>query len=137
LQVTPASHSEEGIVDDVDNLNLNDDKSEDILSYQEESLPNQYLTNISTTVDQLYALSFRVRSPKMLSKALSYKEVDSETGVDLMEAYMGRDSSRLEELLRTRRVGDEASGQFMVERLARANMNRRKQFKYWEMREIK
>jgi hypothetical protein len=103
-------------------------------------LPDQYLTNISTTVNRLYALSFRVRNPKMrtgLSKALSYKEVDSETGVDLMEAYMERDSRRLEELFRTWRVGDEAGPQFMVERLARANMNRRKQFKYWERRKIK
>ncbi|KAL3437455.1 hypothetical protein BDV09DRAFT_183343 [Aspergillus tetrazonus] len=140
LQVTPEPHSQEAIVDDVDDLTLSDDESEDFSSYQEDSLPDQYLTNISTTVNRLYALSFRVRNPKMrtgLSKALSYKEVDSETGVDLMEAYMERDSRRLEELFRTWRVGDEAGPQFMVERLARANMNRRKQFKYWERRKIK
>ncbi|KAL4757598.1 uncharacterized protein BDW70DRAFT_163356 [Aspergillus foveolatus] len=54
-----------------------------------------------------------------------------------MEAYMKTDSGRLEELFRKWRVDDEASPQFMVERLARANMNRRKQFKYWERRKIK
>ncbi|CBF86722.1 hypothetical protein AN2377.2 [Aspergillus nidulans FGSC A4] len=140
LQVAPGPHSQEAIVDDFDDLTLSDDESEDFSSYQEGSLPDQYLTNISTTVNRLYALSFRVRNPKMrtgLSKALSYKEVDSETGVDLMEAYMERDSRRLEELFRTWRVGDEAGPQFMVERLARANMNRRKQFRYWERRKIK
>ncbi|KAL4986564.1 hypothetical protein BDW68DRAFT_178686 [Aspergillus falconensis] len=141
LQAATAPHPQQSIVDGTDSLALSGDESEeDFSSYQDESLPAQYLTNISITINRLYALSFRVRNPKMrtgLSKALSYKEVDSETGVDLMEAYKERDSRRLAELFRTWRNGDDAEGQFMVERLARANMHRRKQFKYWEKRRNK
>ncbi|RDW78921.1 uncharacterized protein DSM5745_05773 [Aspergillus mulundensis] len=96
---------------------LSDDETEDDLSsYQDQSLATEYFTNISITVDRLYALSFRVRNPKMrtgLSRALAYTEVDRETGVDLIQAYKERDIRHLVELFRVWR-GQDLEGHFLV-----------------------
>ncbi|KAL4938398.1 hypothetical protein BDV06DRAFT_231901 [Aspergillus oleicola] len=139
-QVTTPILADEDMLDAPDSLPLSDDESEeDLSSYRDQSLTAEYLTNISITVDRLYALSFRVRNPKMrtgLSKALSYTEVDSETGLDLIEAYRERDIRHLVELFRSWR-GQDLEGHFLVQRLARANVHRRQQFKYWEKRKAK
>ncbi|KAK2768772.1 hypothetical protein FQN54_000628 [Arachnomyces sp. PD_36] len=119
-----------------------DSEEEDFSSYQTEPLTKTYLDNITTTIDRLYSLSFKIRNPAMrigLSKALKYTEVDPDTGVNLIEEYASLDQSHLAELFRSfgHRSPDNLKNHYLVQRLARANTRRRQQFRYWRKRKVK
>ncbi|KOS36369.1 hypothetical protein ACN38_g12893 [Penicillium nordicum] len=122
----------------------NDDseEEEDFSSYQKESLTEARLNNITTTVDRLYSLSFKIRNPAMrlgLSKAMKYTEVDPDTGVNLVEVYASFDQKHLAELFRCfgHQDPENLENHYLVQRLGRANTRRRQQFGYWRKRKVK
>lgn len=139
VQVAEVSTGEEASPDG-DNPNDSSDETdgsdedEDFSSYQDSHLVEEYLSNISTTVDRLYALSFRVRDPAMrtsLSRAATYTEIDQESDIDLIASFSQWDLTHLVELFRLWRKQDSVDDHFLVRRLAQANTRRRQQFKYW------
>jgi hypothetical protein len=129
----------------VSELESDDDDSEeeeDFSSYQEESLTKARLNNITTTVDRLYNLSFKIRNPAMrlgLSKAMMYTKVDPDTGVDLVEVYSSFDQKHLAEIFRSfgHQKPENLDSHYLVQRLGRANTRRRQQFGYWRKRNVK
>lgn len=131
------------IDEEPDDMSVSDDESEeDLSSYQDQSPANEYLANLALAIDRLYALSFRVRNPRMrtgLSKALYYTEIDEQSGVDLIKAYWERDVHHITELFQAWRPNAEIEdgSHFLIQRLATANIHRRQQFKYWEERKAK
>ncbi|PYH89886.1 kinase-like protein [Aspergillus ellipticus CBS 707.79] len=119
-----------------------DESEEDFSSYQTEPLAKAYLKNITSIVDRLYHLSFKVRNPAMrigLSKALKYVEVDEETQVNLIDVYASFDVSHVAELFHSfdHQTLERLHGDYLVQRLARANTRRRQQFRYWCNRKFK
>ncbi|KAL3460892.1 hypothetical protein BJX64DRAFT_289830 [Aspergillus heterothallicus] len=134
------SAEENAYADGSDNEPISDGESdEDFSSYEAAALDQEYITSISLTIDRLYALSFRIRNPKMrmgLSRALGYSEKDPDTGVDLIDAYRIEDLRHIIELF-TVWKGDVDLDCFLVKRLALANTHRRQQFKYWAKRKAK
>ena len=117
-----------------------DSEEEDLSSYLTDDLSRLHLTNIAATVDRLYRLSFRIRSPAMrigLSKAIGYTEVDPDTGVDLINEYATVDQVHIVELFRSYGHDVGVGDHFLVNRLAKANTRRRQQFRYWRKRKAK
>ena len=118
-----------------------DSEEEDLSSYLTENLSRVYLEKIIATIDKLYRLSFWVRSPAMrigLSRALRYTEKDPDTGVDLISVYAALDRSHLVDLFRSYgHDADNLEGNYLVQRLAKANTRRRQQFRYWRKRKAK
>jgi hypothetical protein len=113
-----------------------DDSEEDFSSFQAESLTQAYLNNLSSMVNSLYQVAFKIRNPAMrlgVSKAVKYEERDPDTGVNLIEAYASLDRAHIIELFGS--FGHpEPEGHFLVHRLALANTRRRQQFRYWRRR---
>ncbi|KAL2807837.1 hypothetical protein BJX63DRAFT_411145 [Aspergillus granulosus] len=125
------------IVEYTDDEAVSDESEEDFSSYQTEALDQEYIKSISITIDRLYALSFRIRNPKMrtgLSRALGYTEIDPESGVNLIDAYRNEDLRHIIELFKIWRKDVVNEESFLVQRLAQANTHRRQQFKYWGKR---
>ncbi|KAL3477340.1 hypothetical protein BJX99DRAFT_257591 [Aspergillus californicus] len=124
-----------------DGSTISDDSSEeDFSSYKVEPLENEYIAIVFITMDRLYALSFKIRNPAMrtgLSRALTYTQVDQESGVDLIASFRQWDLQYVVELLRPYFQDLEPNSYFLVPRLAKANTYRRQQFKYWENRKAK
>lgn len=142
-EASRSSNDDVAIGGESDDMSVSDDESdEDLSSYQDESAENEYLANLALAIDRLYALSFRVRNPRMrtgLSKAQYYTEIDEQSGVDLIQAYWERDVYHITELFQSWRPNTEIEDDvhFLIQRLATANMHRRQQFKYWEQRRAK
>ncbi|KAL3486006.1 hypothetical protein BJX62DRAFT_242421 [Aspergillus germanicus] len=119
-----------------------DSEEEDLSSYPSEDLIKEYLCNIAITLDRLYALSFKVRSPAVrtgLSRGLSGKDLDDDTRI-LIEGFKRWDLEHIIDLFRTWRNDvkrEDLKNHFLVRRLALANTHRRQQFKYWERRRAK
>jgi hypothetical protein len=120
-----------------------DGSEEDFSSYLDQPLSVSFITNIAATVDRLYRLAFKIRNPAMrlgLSKALTYSEVDPDTGVDVINGYGAADLDHLKEIFRSygHTIGDDPRDiHYLVRRLAKANTRRRQQFKYWRNRKVK
>lgn len=101
------------------------------------------LENVNGIIDRLYRLSFKIRNPATrlgFTKALKYREIDEETGVDLIQVYAAFDRQHIEQLfLEFRKVQnpEDAKEHYLVERLAKANTRRRQQFKQWKTHRIK
>jgi hypothetical protein len=90
-------------------------------------------------IDRLFRLSTKIRNPASRvghSKAMMLKDIDRETGVDLIEAHAFHDKLHIREVLRSLRNGIgldvEQYGTFLIERLSHANKQRRQQFRYWK-----
>ena len=100
------------------------------------------LENARLTIDRLYKLSFKIRSPATrlgFSKARNYREIDGETGVDLMDWYVTYDLRHVTEII-ARYWGssqEECESHELVQRLARANTHRRRQFGHWRRHGLK
>ncbi|KAL4909595.1 hypothetical protein BDW74DRAFT_174795 [Aspergillus multicolor] len=108
----------EALEEDEDDEKVED---EDFSSYQTVPIQEEYITNITQTVDRLYALSFQIRNPALrtgLSRALGYTEIDRESG----------------EVFRSWSNEADMNADFLIHRLAQANTRRRQQFKYWNHR---
>ncbi len=122
-----------------------DESSEDedeLVSYQEESVSTIVLENARLIIDRLYKLSFKIRNPATrlgFSKARSYREIDEETGVDLMDWYATFDLQHVAEVLARywRRPPEECESHYLVKRLASANTHRRRQFGQWRKHKLK
>jgi hypothetical protein len=119
-----------------------DSEEEDFDSYQDQSLAQVYLDGVVSLIDRLYRVSFKIRNPAMrigFSKALTYHEVDENTGVDLIDQYKQADLSHLQELFSYYHHASpkDYENHFLVHRLAKANIHRRQQFRYWRKRKAK
>lgn len=127
-----------------------DDSESDESSNGDESYPSYQQTSLSTIVtenakliiDRLYKLSFKIRNPATrlgFSKARSYREMDEETGVDLMDGYASFDLRHVAEIFARDgwRSQEECEEYYLVQRLARANTHRRQQFGQWRRHRLK
>ncbi|KAF3932722.1 hypothetical protein ABW19_dt0204441 [Dactylella cylindrospora] len=122
------------------------------------------LDSIKDPIDRLYKLSVWIRNPSSRfasSKVYAHKQVDSETGVDLLQAIEAFEVDYVHSVfLQYRRSKEQAENpkgkaiieeeelhdaafprdkkgllegpeSFLIQRLARANVRRRQQFSYW------
>ncbi|KAL2861218.1 uncharacterized protein BJX67DRAFT_367070 [Aspergillus lucknowensis] len=113
-----------------------DSEEEDVSSYQEKPLFELLTESASATIDKLYRLAFKIRNPATRlgsSKALGYREVDKETGVDLIEQFSLVDHQYIRELFRSY-DSTHTEDYYLIPRLAKANTRRRQQFRYWKKR---
>ena len=115
---------------------------ETLMSYQEESISSIVLENIKLIIDRLYKLAFQVRNPATrmgLSKARDYRDIDQETGVDAMDFYASLDLKHLAEIAAQfwSKSQEECESHYLIQRLARANTHRRRQFGQWRRHKLK
>lgn len=130
---------------DSDEAQASDESSEDeedLMSYQEGSISGIVLENVKLMIDRLYKLSFKIRNPATRlgsSKARSYRALDEETGVDLMEQYAYFDLRHVAEIVAPYwgMSPGECESHDVVQRLAKANTNRRRQFGQWGRHKLK
>lgn len=123
--------------------------------YEEDSEFGTIFNTITDIIDRLYKLATQIRNPKMrlaTSKALTFKMVDEDTGIDLIQEFVQTDTRHIEELFWDHRKVDvkdpgripeerrdnERRPRELIEadntiiaRLVRANTRRRQQFGYW------
>lgn len=112
------------------------------MSYQEHSISTIILENARLIIDRLYKLSFKIRRPAMrlgFSKARNYREIDGETGMDLMDWYVAYDLRHVTEIIAPfwGSSQEECESHELVQRLARANTHRRRQFGHWRKHGLK
>ena len=128
-----------GLEVDHDTDQSSSESSEDeetLTSYQEDSISSIALENVRLVIDRLFKLAFQIRSPVTrlgFSKARDYQEIDDETGVDTMSHYASFDLRHVSEIAARywRKPQDECESHYLVQRLARANTHRRRQFGQW------
>ena len=123
--------------DDGDDALSASDEDEGFDTFETESIAQITLENLSGVIDKLYRLSFKIRNPATrigFSKASHYREVDHETGVDLIQQFEAADHRHLNEVVASLRrvLSEECADDFLVRRLARANTLRRQQIKKWK-----
>ena len=122
-----------------------DESSEDeeaLMSYQEDSISTIVLDNARLIIDRLYKLSFKIRNPATrlgFSKARNFRQIDEETGIDLIEGYASFDLRHVAEIIAQYwgMVQAECEKFELVQRLARANTSRRRQFGQWRRHRLK
>ncbi|KAH6651178.1 hypothetical protein F5144DRAFT_78951 [Chaetomium tenue] len=100
------------------------------------------LSSIVDLVKKLYELGFKIRDPRLRpssSKANRYREVDSDTGVDLFDVFPEFDQQHVGALFKSLRQGKgpppAAAAEnldYLVPRLAASITLRRRHFRYWE-----
>ncbi|KAF6232486.1 hypothetical protein HO173_009366 [Letharia columbiana] len=118
------------------NSDESSDEEESLLSYQNNSISAIELENARLIIDTLYKLSFKIRNPATrlgFSKARTYRQVNEDTGVDLMNAFIPFDLKHVAEIFahHLQVSPGECENDFLVQRLARANTHRRRQFGQW------
>ena len=134
-----------GLDEGFNEVQVNEESSEDeedLASYQEDPICDIVLENAKITINRLYKLSFKIRNPATrlgFSKARSYRAIDEETGEDVMEWYAYFDLRHVAEIIaRHWRISpEECEKHELVQRLARANTNRRRQFGQWRRHKLK
>ena len=121
---------------DSDSL-LEGERSVDDEALQEldEPLAKLAFENVDDTIDRLYRLSFRIRNPATrlgFSKAKRYPLI-AEDGTDLSESVLAVDLKHVDDLMakHLKIPPEESRNHFLVQRLAKANTNRRQQFGLW------
>lgn len=133
---------------------------EDLSEYGEDEITT-LLASAIDIIDRLYRLATKIRNPATRlasSKAATFKNVNPETGVDLMVRFVEIDHRHIEELFweyravdikepeqvneerrdqehRPRSLGEEEHK--LISRLAKANTYRRQQFGYWSRHRAK
>ena len=93
--------------------------------------------NIRTTIDRLYRLSFRIRTPATrlgFSEAKQHR-LTAEDGTDLTESATAIDLRHINDMMakHLKMSPEESRDHFLVKRLAKANTNRRQQFGLWRI----
>lgn len=146
------AHTSKGVPDqaaglerDSDEAQASDESSEDeedLITYQEASISGIVLENAKLMIDRLYKISFKIRNPATrlgFSKARSYRALDEETGVDLMEQYACFDLRHVAEIVAPYwgMSPGQCESHDVVQRLAKANTNRRRQFGQWRRHKLK
>ena len=111
-------------------------------SYQQDSISAIVLSNAKLIVDRLYKLSFKIRDPATrfgFSGARDYCEIDKETGLDLMGLYTSLDLRHVSEVFAKhwQSPREECENHYLVQRLAKANTYRRRQFGQWQNQKLK
>ena len=92
---------------------------------------------VQDLVKDLYKLSFRIRhSTSKPARAVHYKEIDTLSGLDLFgDCFAALDQNHVSELFRSLRQNHAPLNEddhVLVQRLAKANTARRRQFRYWQ-----
>ena len=121
------------------------DDDEILDSFVTSSFNRITLENITGVVDKLVKLSFKIRNPAIrlgFSTATSYKEIDPDTGVDLIQEFSSADHRHVAEFFANcRRLRGASSvshiDEFLIQRLGKANTVRRQQFRKWRRHRIK
>ena len=103
------------------------------------------LDSIKDPIDRLYKVSTWIRNPSSRfasSKALQHQQIDPETNVDLLQAFEPFELDYVRSVflqhgnkLETDNLFDdvgEEEGLFLVRRIARSNVHRRRLFAYWK-----
>lgn len=123
--------------------------------YEDDSEVGTIFQTTTNIIDRLYKLAIKIRNPKTrlaTSRAVTFKKVDEDTGIDLIQEFVRADTCHVEELFWDhRRVEIEDPGRLpeerrdcerrprelieadhqIISRLVRANIRRRQQFGYW------
>lgn len=123
--------------------------------YRGQSEVETILKGVIDIIDRLYRVAIKLRSPRTRlasTKSVTFKKVDEETGVDLIQEFVKVDTCHIKELFSHPRLvhPDDTEGipketkyyesrprklteldDKIIERLARANTRRRQQFAYW------
>ena len=143
----PADHSSEGGGLDKSEAaqreDSEDSEAEDFGTYQDESSATTALKNSDGIIDRLYRLAFKIRNPATRSgftKAQNYREIDKETGVDLIDVLAAFDLQHVEQVFlgsQQHLSSDDVKEHFLVKRLAKANTRRRQQFRHWKVHRIR
>ncbi|OJD38859.1 macro domain-containing protein [Diplodia corticola] len=99
----------------------------------------QRMFEIVDIINSLYRLSIRIRNPTIRIrslKAATYRQVDPDTGVDVLSQYAEYDRKYVADSLTQLRAGfpqrKDEDVAFLVDRLSKAITKRRQQFKYWK-----
>lgn len=148
LHNTPVVQHETGIAE-----NDSDDDSDD------DDILKTLLESIKDIIDRLFRIATRLRSPESRlrsSRAQNFQILDD--GVDLFKCYQKFDNDFVSSLFQHYRKGckisntdeqaaspdgssklsiDDGSSTYLIERIALANMVRRRQFAYWKHHRLK
>ncbi|MBE3044226.1 hypothetical protein IMZ48_16980 [Candidatus Bathyarchaeota archaeon] len=95
-------------------------------------------SSIADCLNSLYRLSYKIRNPTLrptTTKAILYKEVDPETGIDVFDQFYALDDMHIRELfalLRQGRHTPDGFEDYLAPRLAASITLRRRCFKYWQ-----
>lgn len=122
--------------DPLDDISLPSDDDLEVIDLPMNGL--SYLTQtIQDLVKDLYKLSFRIRnSTTKPTRAIHYKEIDVSSGLEIFgDCYAALDKKHIFELFRSLRKGSQLLDEdddVLIERLARSNTARRRQFRYWQ-----
>lgn len=127
---SPSSQSEE-----VDTFS--DEGSLD--SYDDQTTSEAAFSSIVDCIDRLFRLSMKVRNPAMrigLSKGYTFSKIDEDTDLDLFDCFADYkiDQEHIENVLKgynPRQSWVELSDSYLIARLTKANIQRRRQFAYW------
>jgi hypothetical protein len=122
--------------DDTESLSSDDDLLDE---YEDETTAQASLRSIMDCNDHLFKLAIEIRNPSTrvsMSKALRYRLIDHETKVDLFDQYAALqiDRQHVESVishLSTHPAAPEERCQYLVDRMAKANVLRSRQFGYW------
>ncbi|OMP89197.1 hypothetical protein BK809_0005918 [Diplodia seriata] len=120
-----------------------DDSSEDEDGSSDGGRPRfelqQRMSEIVDIINSLYRLSIRIRNPTIRIrslKAATYRQIDPDTGVDVLSQYAEYDRGYVADSLAQLRAGfpqrKNEDVAFLVDRLSKAITKRRQQFKYWK-----
>ncbi|KAL9615713.1 MAG: hypothetical protein Q9160_009315 [Pyrenula sp. 1 TL-2023] len=119
-----------------------DSSVESFDSYKDVDLLQNTLTNITDTLDRLYRLSIKIRNPRNrigASRARSFKNLDEETNIDSIEASLPFEKAHIQEVFAflQGRSPSKFESDYLVNRLASANIQRRQQFGHWRRHRTK
>jgi hypothetical protein len=115
-----------------------DEIQEDKYGYSEteESKFSIALESVVDIIDRFYRIATKVRNPatRLASPKVSrFKQIDEDTGVDIIEVYLQTDLKHIREIFRSFQ-GDshQKEDHFLIPRLAKSNRRRRQQFSHWK-----
>ncbi|KAK1750545.1 hypothetical protein QBC47DRAFT_331655 [Echria macrotheca] len=116
------------------------DLSDSDMTDEEDDLVNELAMRLSSIVDvlkSLYILGFKIRNPMLRPspvKATQYREIDPETGIDIIGAYAEFDRRHVQAMIQLLRRDTDPTADpgYLATRLAAAITTRRRNFRYWE-----
>lgn len=125
--------------EEADTVYDDDDDEDSLDSYDDQTTAEATFFNIVDCIDRLFRLSMKVRNPAMrigLSKGYTFSKVDEDTDLDLFDCFADRkvDHEHIKSILKFYNPGrswTDISESYLVGRLAKANVQRRRQFAYW------
>jgi hypothetical protein len=128
---------EPGEVDD--SLSGSDD-SDSLEGFDDETLAQAAFKSVSDSIDRLFKLAMRVRNPATrtgFSRGYHYDQFDPDSGMGLFNTFLEQriDERYIENLVNSYGkpvLEGEHDVTFLVDRLAKANNKRRRQFAYWK-----